>query len=216
MSKQLKTLGIAISLVVCLAAVTFGQDNHANGNGNGNGNGRSAVLKVNPAQIAWAESHITEKLMSELSRNGNGEVITAEELPASMPPFPTNFYSSDSLANWGLESGRRYLLIVTVEFEGLKRERTFNVPLIVSKYENIGVAIGELRIFDVSRRKVVLAESFTFEKEAKRIFQGAIDDDIYDADLHISAPEKLRFFSELESELAVELSGKIRNATSLH
>ncbi len=208
-NKAEKTIGLVIALATIVVSHAIAQNNHANGNG------RSAVLKVNAAVSAWSETNIADRLMAELSRNGNGEIIRAEALPATMPPFPSDIYSTDSLANWGMESGKRYLVIVDIESEGLQKQRTFNIPLIVSKYENVGVVVGELRIVDVTRRRVILSEQFTFEKEAKRIFQAAPDDDINDADLHISAPEKIRFFRELETELAKELASKIRSVTSL-
>jgi hypothetical protein len=170
---------------------------------------------VNSAPLAWTESQITGKLMAELSISGNGDIISAEELSNRMPPFPIDHYSIDSLVNWGTECGRRYLVIVSIESEGLRRKRTFHIPLVLQKYENVGEIVGELRVVDITRKRVVLAETFKFEKEAKRIFQTAPDDDINDADLHISAPEKIRFFGELESEFVKELAGKIRNATSL-
>ncbi len=209
MVKRLKQIGFFIVAFVLAAALAVGQNNHSNGNG------RSAVIKVNMVVSPWAETHLADKLMAELSRNGNGEIIRAEALTGSMPPFPTDLYNTDSLAIWGNESGRRYLVIVDIESAGLQKQKTFNIPLIVSKYEHVGVVTGELRIVDVTRRRVVLAEQFTFEKEAKRIVQAAPDDDINDADLHISAPEKIRFFSELETDLAKDLADKIRGATSL-
>ncbi|HEX2896730.1 MAG TPA: hypothetical protein VHP63_01595 [candidate division Zixibacteria bacterium] len=211
MNKIFRNIGIVSFFALLQAATVLGQNNHANGNGNG----RSAVLKINPAENAWTESHLSEKLMAELSRNGNGEIIRAEALVNSMSQSPSEIYSTGSLSIWGMESGKRYLVIVNIESEGPKKKKTFKIPLVVSKYEHVRVVVGELRIIDATRRKVVLAEQFTFEKEAKRIFQGSPDDDINDADLHISAPGKFRFFSELEFELAKELAKKIRNATSL-
>ncbi len=196
-------------MTIVLTAMAVAQNNHTNGNG------RSAVLKVNAAQLPWSQTRLAEKLMVELSRNGNGEIINADALMGTMPPFPSDLYSTDSLAIWGAETGRRYLVIVDIETEGLEKHKTFNIPLVVSKYEHVGVVTGELRIVDVTRRKVVLADQFIFEKEAKRIVQAATDDDINDADLHISAPEKIRFFGELENELAKELANKIRSATGL-
>jgi len=207
--KALKTIGLILALAFVIVPCVLGQINHTNGNA------RSAVLKVNAAVSAWSETDMADRLMAELSRNGNGEIIRAEALSATMPPFPSDIYSTDSLANWGMESGKHYLVIVNIESEGLQKQRTFNIPLIASKYENVGVVIGELRIFDVTRRRVLLSEQYTFEKEARGIFQAAPDDNINDADLHVSAPEKIRFFRELETELAKELAKKIRSVTSL-
>ena len=210
-----KKIGLFFVLTIAFTSIVLGQNNHSNGNGNVNGNGRSAVLKVNEAKFPWSITHLAEKLMVEVTRNGNGDIISADALVASMPPFPSDLYSTDSLAAWGTETGRRYLVIVNIDTEGLEKHKTFNIPLVVSKYEHVGVVTGELRIIDVIRKKVVLADQFIFEKEAKRIVQAAIDDDINDADLHISAPEKIRFFGELENELAKELANKIRSATGL-
>jgi hypothetical protein len=210
MKSLIKAIGTALLLAALLIAVVSGQENY-----NNHSAGRSAVIKVLNAPLAWSESQLTNKLMAELSINGNGDIVSAEAMSNRMPPFPRDLYSIDSMVNWGAESGKRYLVIVNVESEGLRRKRTFNIPLIMQKYENVGEILGELRVVDVSRKKVVLAEAFKFEKEAKRIVQAAIDDDINDADLHISAPEKIRFFSEMESEFVKELAGKIRNATVL-
>lgn len=202
----LRTIGIIIILAVTICQISIAQDNHTNG--------RTAIVKVNSVPLAWTDSDITNKLMAELSHN-NGEITSADALSNRMPPFPEDLYSIDSLVNWGAETGRRYLVIVNIEHEGLRRKRTFHFPLVMQKYENVGEITGELRVVDIIRKRVVLAEAFNFEKEAKRIVQAAIDDDINDADLHISAPEKIRFFRELESEFARELADKIRNATSL-
>ncbi len=205
----LKAASTILVTAALLASGAYGQNGHLNGNG------RSAVLMVNSAVSADCETSMADKLMAELSRNGNGEIIRVEALAESMPAFPSDIYSTDSLANWGMASGKRYVVIVDIEYEGFQKQKTFNIPLVVSKYENVGVVTGELRIVDVSRKRVVLSEQFTFEKEAKRIFQASVDDDINDADLHVSAPAKIRFFSSLETELARELAGKIRSVTSL-
>jgi len=205
----MKNIGTVLTALLCFASVTSAQFN------NTNGNGRSAVIKINSVESPWAESRLSEKLTAELSRNGNGEIIKAEVHINFMPPFPSDIYSTDSLSNWGIEAGRRYVIVIAIESERLRKKKSFNIPLVVSKYENVGEVIGELRIADASRRRVVLAERFKFEKEAKRKIQAMPNDDINDADLHISAPEKLRLFSELESQLAKELAEKIRSATNL-
>ena len=194
--------------VLLLGSVGLAQDklrSHNNG---------SALIKVIRSDMGWTDSRLTDKLLVELSRNGNGGVVSAEVL-TELPEFPAGQYETDSLINWAMEAGKKYLVIVIVEFEGLQRKKTFNLPLIFHKYQNIGVILGELRVIDIMRKRNIVSESFKIEKEGKRVFQSSVDDDKNDADLHISAPEKILFFRELEQELAVTLADKIRKATSL-
>jgi len=179
-----------------------------------NHNNGSALIKVIHSDMGWADSRLTDKLLVELSRNGNGGVVNAEAL-TEMPEFPAGHYETDSLINWAIEAGKKYLVIVYVEFEGLQRKKTFNLPLIFHKYQNIGVILGELRVIDIMRKRSIVSEPFKIEREGKKVFQASVDDDKNDADLHISAPEKILFFRKLEQELAVNLADKIRAVTSL-
>ena len=199
---------IVMVFVLLIGSVGLAQNklrNHNNG---------SALIKVIRSDMGWTDSRLTDKLLVEPSRNGNGGVVSAEDL-TELPEFPASQYETDSLINWAMEAGKKYLVIVFVEFEGLKRKKTFNLPLIFHKYQNIGVILGELRVIDIMRKRKIVSEPFKIEKEGKRVFQASVDDDKNDADLHISAPEKILFFRELEQELAVTLADKIREATSL-
>ena len=197
-----------IIFVFMFGSTGLAQNNHRNRN-----NG-SALIKVIHSKLGWTDTRLTEKLLIELSRNGNGAVVNADIL-AEMPEFPVGRYETDLLIDWAVAAGRKYLVLVSVEFEGLERKKTFSLPLIFHKYQNIGVISGELRIFDIIRKRNIISEHFKIEKEGKRIIQASTDDDKNDADLHISAPEKIIFFSELERELAVMLADRIREVTSL-
>lgn len=197
-----------IFFVFMFGSTGLAQNNHRNRN-----NG-SALIKVIHSELGWTDTRLTEKLLIELSRNGNGDVVNADIL-AEMPEFPVGRYETDLLIDWAVAAGRKYLVLVSVEFEGLERKKTFSLPLIFHKYQNIGVISGELRIFDLIRKRNIISEHFKIEKEGKRIIQASTDNDKNDADLHISAPEKIIFFSELERELAVMLTDRIREATSL-
>jgi len=197
-----------IIFVFMFGSTGLAQNNHRNRN-----NG-SALIKVIHSELGWTDTRLTEKLLIELSRNGNGDVVNADIL-AEMPEFPVGRYETDLLIDWAVAAGRKYLVLVSVEFEGLERKKTFSLPLIFHKYQNIGVISGELRIFDIIRKRNIISEHFKIEKEGKRIIQASTDDDKNDADLHISAPEKIIFFSELERELAVMLADRIREATGL-
>jgi len=197
-----------ILFVLMLGSVGLAQNNHRNRN-----NG-SALIKVIHSEIGWTDSRLTEKLLIELSRNGNSAVVNADVL-TEMSEFPVGRYETDLLIDWAAQAGKKYLVLVSVEFDGLERKKTFSLPLIFHKYENIGVISGELRIIDLIRKRSIVSEHFKIEKEGKRIIQASTDDDKNDADLHISAPEKIIFFSELERELAVMLADRIREATGL-
>jgi hypothetical protein len=205
MKKQYLFIIIFVFLFASAGLTQNNNRNHKNG---------SALIKVIHSELGWTDTRLTEKLLIELSRNGNGGVVNADVL-TEMPEFPAGQYETDSLIDWAARAGRKYLVLVTVEFEGLQRKKTFNVPLIFHKYQNIGVIYGELRVVDIMRKRNIVSEHFKIEREGKRIFQASIDDDKNDADLHISAPEKILFFRELERELAVILADKIREATNL-
>lgn len=197
-----------IFFVLMFGSVGLAQNNHRNRNNS------SALIKVIHTEFGWTDSRLTEKLLIELSRNGNGAIVNADVL-TEMPEFPVGRHETDLLIDWAVAAGKKYLVLVSVEFEGLERKKTFSLPLIFHKYENIGVISGELRIIDIIRKRSIVSEHFKIEKEGKRILQASTDDDKNDADLHISAPEKIIFFSELERELAVMLADRIREATSL-
>ena len=197
-----------IFFVLMFGSAGLAQNNHRNRNNS------SALIKVIHSGFGWTDSHLTEKLLIELSRNGNGAVVNADVL-TEMPEFPVGRHETDLLIDWAVAAGKKYLVLVSVEFEGLERKKTFSLPLIFHKYENIGVISGELRIIDIIRKRSIVSEYFKIEKQGKRILQASTDDDKNDADLHISAPEKIIFFSELERELAVMLADRIREATSL-
>ena len=199
---------ISIFFAFMFGSAGLAQNNHRNRN-----NG-SALIKVIHSEIGWTESRLTEKLLIELSRNVSGAVVNADVL-TEMPEFPVGRYETDLLIDWAVASGKKYLVLVSVEFEGLQRKKTFSIPLIFHKYQNIGVISGELWVIDIIRKRNIISEHFKIEKEGKRIIQASTDDDKNDADLHISAPEKIIFFSELERELAVMLADRIREATGL-
>ena len=54
-----------------------------------------------------------------------------------------------------------------------------------------------------------MAEPFRIERKGPRIFQATMDDDKNDPDLHLTAPDKVRFFAELEDNLCELLSDRV-------
>ena len=168
---------------------------------------KHVLLRVEGAPLAWSASRIGDRLNIQLSRLGSIQVrqITDDQ----EPPFPADSYNLDSLVNWGLELGGRYLLLVDVHREGLERRKGWSLPLIFHRWETVGVIEGELRLIDLTRGRLLVAEPFHVEQKAKGAFQATMDDDSHDPDLHLSAPEKVRFFTLLEQRLCDEVIAKV-------
>ena len=101
-------------------------------------------------------------------------------------------------------------MLVNILSERLERKRTFYIPLIIQKYETVGVILGDIRFYDVARGRLLMSRPIEFELEAKRVFQGAMDGDRNDPSIHLTAMEKINFVSELEEKLAERLTKSVK------
>ena len=168
------------------------------------------IVHVEAPPVAWGESHLTEKLQTHLSRSAATRVYRSERMPEETPDFPVDRYHLDSLVNWGLETGKRYLLAVYIQSERIERRKTFSLPLVFHRYETIGLIEGELRFVDIAKGKQLLAESFRIKERDKRVFQASIDDDINDPDIHLTAVQKTHLLDRLEEKLSRHIVKKTR------
>lgn len=170
---------------------------------------RDIVMNVIVGASAWTDSDIETKLKMYLTRKADIRVNTVDSDNRLLPPFPGDIYDFDSLLNWGREVGGRYLLVVEVFDQRLERRKSFHVPLVFHKYETVGVIEGELRLIDLSKGKAITVEPFKVELNGPRSFQATMDDDINDPDLHLTAPDKIRFFQKLEDLLCKRLADRV-------
>jgi hypothetical protein len=173
------------------------------------------VVHVAVPDLAWSESQLETKLIRNLSRFENGRVLTSGAAAAQAAVFPEDYNNLDSLVHWGREVGCRHVLLVEIRHQGLETRKPFSLPLVAHVYQRFGVIQGELRLVDVSKRAFVIAEPFEIERKGPRIFQATMDDDINDPDIHLTAPRKLRFFDDLEEELATDLTDRVSRAVRL-
>ncbi len=171
---------------------------------------RKVFVKIFTPELAWADSKLESKVQSTFSRQSNLNVHIVNVSQQDSPQFPENYYDTDLLLDWGSEMGGRYVMIIDVQSERLEKRKSFHIPLIFHKYQTYGVIEGEMRLFDIERNKLLAVKSFKVEEKGTRIFQATMDDDINDPDLHIAAPEKIRFFSKLEDKLVRELKMKTK------
>ena len=178
---------------------------------------RKLLLNVQPVPVAWADGKLAEKLETSLSRNPDLQVVTCENedegFVKTLPPFPENRTDVEGLLDWGTEVGGRYLLVVTIYKEGMEKRKSFNLPLIFHKYENVGVITGEFRLLDLQKRRLLAAEPFKTEITGARQYQAEMDDNSSDPTLHVTASAKSRLFDDLEEKLTEQLVAKVARLT---
>lgn len=167
------------------------------------------LLKVYQAAVAWADPELSTILERRLTTDLDLKVFTVGG-NSGLPVGPGNRYHTDSLVNWGMEAGARFLMIVTISSERLERKKTFSIPLIFHKYETVGIILGEIRFYDIARGRLLISRPIEFELEAKRVFQGAIGGNQNDPSLHLTAVEKINFINKLEEKLAERLINSVK------
>lgn len=167
------------------------------------------LLYVDSPPSAWNDSQLERKLVQTFARHDKLRLRTVDRADHNGPAFPEDPYDIDSVINWGAEIGGRYLMIVMVESERLERRKGFHIPLVFHKYQTFGVIEGELRVVDIARGRLLIAEPFHFEQEGPRAFQATMDDDINDPDLHLTAYRKIAFFDELETSAGQGLVDRV-------
>ncbi|MBD3401828.1 hypothetical protein GF420_02950 [candidate division GN15 bacterium] len=164
---------------------------------------RDLVVRVETAPNPWAENGLEGAIVSQFTRDHNLRVSTVAEDDPRYPQFPSTPFDLDSLTNWGMEIGGRFLLTFVTESQRIDRRKSFHLPLVFHKWETVGVLAGEVRLIDLRRGRLLAAESFVAELPAKRVFQGTMDDNKYDPDIHLTPSEKTLLFRSLY-ELAAE------------
>lgn len=177
---------------------------------------RDIVLRVVEPTVPYAASRLDQHLVKAFSRDQTARVTNVTPDHAAYPRFPETPYDLDSLANWGTEIGGRFLLTVTVTDERLERRKSFNLPLFFHKWESVGVLAGEIRLYDLLRGKLLVAEPFEKVLAGKRIFQASMDDQKYDPDIHLTASEKIQFFDRLQAEAASDILKMTRKYMGVH
>jgi hypothetical protein len=174
---------------------------------------RPIVLHVSEVPLAWGDGGLTEKLIVSFSRDPELRVIVPQNQAGMVRAFPTDRTNLDSLLAWGVESGGKYLLTIAVSREDLECRKTFSVPLLFHRYETLAVIAGEIRLVDLQKRRVLLAEPFEEKVSAARQFQSSSEDDSHDPTLHLTASEKQEVFELLETQLVERLTKRISRFT---
>lgn len=174
---------------------------------------RRLLLNVIAEEPARGDNRLQQKLTAALTRSSRLRVQQVSET-ANEPKFPADYLDLDSLVNYGLEKGVRYLMMVKINSRRLERNKTFNVPFLFHRYRSQGVIEGELRFVDVERARLMVAEPFRIRLEGAAKLQTMVDDNSYDPDLLLSAYDKKVFLDALESKLAEHLLERVQLLTN--
>lgn len=184
----MKRLMLAIGLLVCLAGSLSAQS-------------RLVMIRVEQPPSTYSSNQIYNKLALALTRQNGLEVEPAVASHPLEPAFPHDLLDVNQVSEWGRTQNAQFIMLVIVQSERLERRKTVNFPLLFHKYETVGVLEGELRLIDVSKGKQIEAKPFQIDLVGPRIFQASMDDNKNDPDIHITAPEKVKFFNRLEDKL---------------
>lgn len=173
---------------------------------------RVLMIHTEDKPLSVGESQIEETLIRVLSRNANLRVFSTKSGNGMISPMPSDFSNPDSLADWCAENNCRYFLSIEIYDEKIVRKKGFHFPLLFHKYQTEGIIEAEVRLFDASRNRFIIAESVETKEKGPRIFQATMDDDINDPDLHLTTPEKIRFISSLENKFCREVYEKLEKS----
>jgi hypothetical protein len=170
---------------------------------------RSLAVHIDQTATPWYDPQLEARLVRHLTRHQNGKIFTPGHSVEGHQPAPMDLWNIDSLVSFGESIGSQFVLAVKIDRAGLERRKVFHLPLIFHQYQTYGVIAGEMRLVDVSRQKLLLAEAVMMEEKGPRIFQATMDDDVNDPDLNLTAPAKSRFFAALEDKLAEQLAQRV-------
>lgn len=161
-------------------------------------NEKRIIMHVNLCENPYFDTRFDRQLVNEFTLNSSYEIIQPGWNDDMNPDFPADMFNADSLFNWGKEVGGNFLVFVNVTSHRLEKRKTFSIPIIMHKYQTYGVIEGDLRIYDLSRERVLLADRFKVEKKGPRVIQMDMDNNKNDPDLHLNSVEKIKFFKRLE------------------
>lgn len=171
---------------------------------------RLVMIHVEQPTPAWSNSRIYSKLATILTRDANLQVREAKPVGALDEPFPADELDDQAVADWARAYQAQYVVVVVVQSERLEKRKSFHIPLLFHKFETWGVIEGELRLIDVTRSKQVRAVPFKVEQVGPRAWQATMDDNKNDPDLLLTAPDKMRFFDDLENKLVNQMIENVR------
>jgi hypothetical protein len=173
-----------------------------------------AIVSVEEPVSPWSEPDLTAKLLDRLSGYRNVEFDVVPDSSWKTSVSGSDYVSSDYLARVGAEYRARYVIVVENLEETLETRKGLSIPLILSRYSQVAVLTGTLRVVDTEKGRMVLQKDFetTFKSRSRwELFE----DDANLVGLITASSERQGLFSKLEWRAAGELATDILKVMKL-
>jgi hypothetical protein len=192
-----KILVTIILALICINALTFAQSDQ-----------RAISIILEKPKNDIYDLEIIDRLVEKLSMQSDLKVITSAE-DSTLPVPPTERFNLEKLLEWGNECGSRYLVYLRLDNREIVTRKRTSIPYILNRYIVEGQVDGMFTFIDLNRGKIISTWTLKTRVSGPRQWQVA-EDYPDDPDLHISAPQKIRFLRKLEDKAASEIVNEIR------
>lgn len=192
-----KIFAALILAVFCINAIVVAQSDQ-----------RTVSIILEKPKSEIYDLAIIDRLVEKLSMQSNLKVIIHAE-DSTLPAPPNKRFNLEKLLEWGHECGSRYLVYLRLDNREIVTRKRKSIPYILNRYIVEGQVDGMFSFIDLNRGKIISTWNLKTRISGPRQWQLA-EDYPDDPDLHMSAPQKIRFYRKLEDKAAAEIVTEIK------
>jgi len=172
----------------------------------------AVIINLEIAENPWADVRLDNKLDFYLATAARSPIIRINGDMRDSLGWNSRTPAIDDLIDQAERLNARYLVDIFIDRIDIEKRKVTVIPQAAFRYRVFGVITGVMRVMDISRARVVRVEEINYEIKASDRWRFG-DDDIHDADLHISAYDKTLLFDELEEKAARGIFREITRLT---
>ncbi len=172
----------------------------------------AVIVNLELPKNPWADVRLDDKLDFYLATVGRSPIIRIKGDLRDSLGWNSHTPSIDELIDQGERLNGRYLVDIFVDRIDMEKRKATVIPQAAFRYRVYGVITGVIRVIDISRSRLVRTKKIDYEIKASDRWRFG-DDDINDADLHISASDKILLFDKLEEKAARGIFREITRLT---
>jgi hypothetical protein len=191
MSRRI-AFGTVLALV-CFMAAGVSTQNHV----------KTIGVILEPPRQHIPDLHLVERLVDRLARfNGLSVVVIDEDSIQEATLGPR--YDLSRILDRGDETGCRYVIYLQIDDRRIDLRKQVSIPFVLSHYVVEGRLEGMYTLVDLRRRRAAMTMHLDASITGPHKWQ-VIDDYPQDPDLHMPAPDKIRFLRRLEERAAQDI-----------